>query len=132
MPLISTASYVFAVLAAIVCTFHVALILGAPWGRATLGGRYPGALPPLGRVISAVSILALALFAGIVLEYAGHISVPMLRGHDWPVWTVVGYCILGVIMHIATPSKIERIVWLPFVLAMFVCSWIVAWYGPVM
>jgi len=119
-------------MAGIVCLFHLALILGAPWGAATMGGRYTGALPLFGRVISALSLLVVLAFAIIILEHTGLITVPMLQGLDWPTWTVVGYCVLGVIMHVATPSRIERLLWLPVVLIMFISSWIAGWYGPAM
>lgn len=132
MVYLSIAGYAFAAMAGIVCLFHLALILGAPWGAATMGGRYTGALPLFGRVISALSLLVVLAFAIIILEHTGLITVPMLQGLDWPTWTVVGYCVLGVIMHVATPSRIERLLWLPVVLIMFISSWITGWYGPAM
>lgn len=36
----------------VVIAFHVAMICGAPWGHLTMGGRWPGALPPAARWLS--------------------------------------------------------------------------------
>ena len=49
------ARMVFAVLAVCVAGFHIGVILGAPWGALTMGGRWPGVLPPAARVLSALS-----------------------------------------------------------------------------
>jgi len=127
MELYELSAYVFTALSAIVIVFHVALVAGAPWGAATLGGRYKGKLPTIGRIISTGSIAVLVLFIVAVLHHARLLSVPILDGMDWPVWMVFGYSVLGVIMHLATPSNIERWLWLPVLVLMMLCSGIVAW-----
>ena len=59
------AAWIYAALTAVVCTFHLAVILGAPLGHLTMGGRWEGALPVEGRIGSALSMLLLAAMAKI-------------------------------------------------------------------
>jgi hypothetical protein len=42
------------------------------------------------------------------------------------VWGVVAYCVLGVLANALTPSRWERIIWLPVVSGMLLCSILVA------
>ena len=61
----------FSLCATVVTAFQVALVLGAPWGALTLGGRYPGTLPPSARVIAALSATLLVAFIVIMRMRAG-------------------------------------------------------------
>src|SRR4028118_1763804 len=64
----------------VVALFQLLLALGAPWGRAALGGYNEGTLPPELRVVSLVS-MALFLGAGfVVLGRAGHWGARGVRG----------------------------------------------------
>src|SRR4028119_2110558 len=55
----------------VVAVFQLLLALGAPWGRAALGGSNEGTLPPELRIVSLVS-MAVFLAAGfVVLGRAG-------------------------------------------------------------
>ena len=58
-----------AILSLVVC-FQIALILGAPWGRLTQGGQHEGALPVLGQIGAAVSMVALGAISLCVLSVA--------------------------------------------------------------
>jgi hypothetical protein len=99
---------VFAALSCAVVLFHLAVILGAPWGRLTMGGRWPGVLPGPARVLSGLSA---ALTVGM--------AVVLWRNDPvWAVWVVVGITVLSVIANAATPSQAERLVWLPVAIAM--------------
>jgi hypothetical protein len=121
------AALVFTLLAAGVGAFQLALLCGAPWGELTLGGRWPGRLPAKVRLIPLVSLLLLAGLAAVVLARAG-LALPGLGEQaDWLVWGVVGYCALGCLANAATPSRRERRLWLPVVIAMLICSLVVAW-----
>lgn len=113
------AAWIYAALTAVVCLFHLALILGAPWGHLTMGGRWSGVLPVEGRVTSAVSIVILAGLAAVVLARAG---IVRLRLPNWAIWAVVAYLVVGVGLHVMTPSAAERAVWLPQILVMLACA----------
>lgn len=120
------AAQVFRALAAIVGAFQVALVLGAPWGRLTWGGRYDGALPGSMRGVAAFSLLLMVVFAWVISMRAGNHGPRPQRRARWFAWIVVGYCGLGVIANAITPSPWERVLWLPIVASMLVTSVIVA------
>lgn len=113
----------YVALTGVVCVFHLALILGAPLGHLTMGGRWAGALPLEGRITSAVSIVILTGLAVVVLARAGVVA---LRLPDWAIWAVVAYLAVGVALHVATPSAAERALWLPQIAAMLACAVMVA------
>lgn len=110
---------IFTVLAAVVAAFQLALVVGAPWGAVTQGGRFVGALPPPARVIAALSALLLVVFIGIV---RAHVSRDRAPRFPRAIWVVVAYCALGVLANAATPSANERVLWLPVVILMFFTS----------
>lgn len=102
----------FAVLAAVVVAFHLAMILGAPWGALTMGGRWPGVLPARARVLSAASaVLTLGMAAVLWRE-----------GPGWALWGVVGLMLVSVVANAATRAEGERRLWLPVSLAMFLAA----------
>jgi hypothetical protein len=118
------AAWLFVALTAFTVAFQVALLCGAPWGHLTLGGKYTGALPPRARVAPAVSIVLLSAFALIVLSRAG-----IVLAHEWArvaVWLPVAYLVLGAVLNTITPSKAERRLWLPVILALLACALVVA------
>lgn len=116
----------FAVLAAFVIAFQLALAFGAPWGELTLGGKYPGRLPPAMRLVPILSGGLLCGFAVLVLARAG-LAFSGLSASSRPlVWIVVAYCTVGVAANFFTPSRRERALWLPVVLLMLISSAIVA------
>ena len=121
-----TAALLFALTCAGVGAFQVALTLGAPWGEFTLGGRWRGRLPPRIRLIPLVSTLLLGIFSAVILARAG-IGHPNVQDHSRLLaWVVVGYFALGCIANAITPSKRERVLWLPVVFFMLVMSITVA------
>lgn len=116
----------FAILAAAVTVFQTALVIGAPLGEFTLGGKYRGSLPPAIRLMPALSAVLLCGFAVVVVARAG-IAFPELSGSSRVLtWLVVAYCAVGVVANFFTPSKRERAIWLPVVLLMLITSLIVA------
>ena len=106
------ARMVFAVLAVCVAGFHLGVILGAPWGALTMGGRWPGVLPPAARVLSALS-------GGLVLGMAAVVWRGRPRAAMWAVAALAG---LAVLANAATPSPAERALWLPVTLVMLAAA----------
>ena len=113
------AALIFAGACALTILFQIALILGAPWGHLTMGGKWPGVLPPQGRLAAAVSALLLAAMAATLLASAGFTR---WRPPVWAPYPVAGFMGLSVLMHLATPSAAERALWLPIVLVMAACA----------
>jgi hypothetical protein len=110
---IRLAAWVFAALSAVVMLFHTAAILGAPVGHLTMGGRWPGVLPPAARLLSVLSLGVIGLTAMVVLARAGVIRRTL---PSWNMRAVLAYLALAILMHIATPSAAERKLWLPVIL----------------
>ena len=117
------AAWIYAALTAVVCTFHIGVILGAPVGHLTMGGRWDGVVPLEGRVASGLAFMLLAAMAFVVLARAQGVRARFPR---WAIWGVVGLLGVGVIEHILTPSAAERALWLPQILVMLACAIVVA------
>lgn len=108
------AAWVFAALSAGVVVFHLAVILGAPLGRLTQGGRHSGVLPLINRIMAGVSALLTLAVALAVLAAAG-------QGPNWPRWTGwfgVVFGGLALVANLATPSRAERQIWAPVAVAL--------------
>lgn len=128
--MIQVAAVLFGVLAVAVAAFQVALVLGAPWGELTLGGRWRGALPVRVRVLPLVSALLLLLFAAVIAARAGIGFAGIAPRAAAGAWLVVGFSALATLANALTPSRRERALWLPVVSTMLVLSAIVAVAGP--
>ena len=120
------AAPVFIVLTAIVVVFQLALAFGAPWGRLSWGGRFPGTLPTSMRALALFSVVLLLGFAVVVAVRAGLLAASWAPQSRMLIWIVVAYCSIGVLANAATPSPWERRIWLPVVLAMLASSLVVA------
>ena len=118
-----SAAWIYALLTAVVVLFHLSMAAGAPWGHLTMGGRWPGVLPPVMRGVAVVNAALLASLAVVVLARAG---VLRLRVAAWAVWAIVAWLTLAVLVHIATPSATERALWLPQIVVMLASAIVVA------
>ncbi|MBV7328584.1 hypothetical protein KFU94_10045 [Chloroflexi bacterium TSY] len=92
-------AYIFVFFTAIVVLFQFALAAGMPWGHLAMGGRYPGRFPPKMRIAAAARGL---------------------------IWVAVAFSAISTILNIITPSKWERILWVPVTVVMLISSVIVA------
>ena len=109
----------------VVAGFQLLLTLGAPWGRATLGGYVDGTLPPELRVVSSVSMAIFAGGAFIVLGRAGHWGDRFSRAYRGT-WALVVILALGLLANLASSSPWERFGWAPFTLLLAVATFVVA------
>lgn len=110
---------IFALLAAYVFVFQCIVAAGAPWGHLTMGGRWPGKLPPAIRPLSVVQgLLALAM-AAAVLDRAGLVA---LGWPDWTYYASLALCALTVLGNAATPSAPERRLGLPVAILMLLTA----------
>jgi hypothetical protein len=117
------AAWVYAALTAVLCLFHLGVAAGMPWGHLTMGGQWPGVLPPVGRAVAVANAGLLGVLAALILARAGVLALPAPR---WAIWGIVGFFGLSVVVHIITPSAAERALWLPVVSVMLVCAVVVA------
>jgi hypothetical protein len=99
----------------VVAGFQAALACGAPWGAAAYGGSNPGVLPDtlrLGSAGLAAVYLVLAAAAGTRL------TGPTLRRRL--MYGTAGLMTLGFVMNLASPSLVERMIWVPVTVGLVV------------
>ena len=108
----------FILIAAGTMLFHIALILGAPWGHLTQGRTKKGPLPRSGRYSAVISVIVLGLMAAAILSAVG-------RWPGWPAWTgwlTVAMSGLTMLLNGISPSEAEKRLWLPVTVLMFVLA----------
>lgn len=115
----------FSLLIGIVILFQGSLALGAPWGSASMGGRYPGKYPPKMRIVAIINMFILSALVLIVLTRAELVLSQLHNFSRYAIWAVVLFTAVGTIMNTITPSRIERI-WAPITAFAFISSLIVA------
>ena len=93
--------------------FELALALGAPLGRAAMGGTHTY-LPAGLRIVSGIATLLWPLAALVVLRRGGY-RVPLIsaRVSRTGTWVLVGLLSLGVLMNLASSSDWERFLQAP-------------------
>ncbi len=114
------AAWTAAALLCMVATFHAALVVGAPWGEYTQGGRASGTLATSARVVAAVSSVMTVLMSGAILARVGHGVLTHLpsRARTTLAWFTLLYAVLAVILNLMTRSPAERTVWAPVSIAL--------------
>jgi len=122
----NTTEILFTSLICIVILFQAGLSLGAPWGKLSMGGKYPGKYPHKMRIIALINILVLLLIEAIMLIRSNLIISDLFNLSRIAIWFVVVFFILGTVMNTITHSKWERIIWLPVNILLFVCSLLIA------
>jgi hypothetical protein len=116
----------------VIAAFEAALALGAPLGRAAMGGFYEGQLPMGLRIVAGVAVGVWLLAVLIVLGRAGFKVVPLPAAFlRWGTWGLVGLLFVGALMNIAASSPWERFVGVPVALILGVLCLIVARSEPV-
>jgi hypothetical protein len=110
--------------------FELALALGAPLGRAAMGGTHTY-LPAGLRIVSAVAALVWPLAALVVFRRGGY-RVPLIstRGARAGTWVLVGLLSLGVLMNLASSSGWERFLQAPITAVMLALCVLVARSRP--
>lgn len=106
--------------------FQLALALGAPWGRFAWGGQHERELPARLRVGSALTILAYAVFAVVLLDRADVVDLLPDNVSQIAAWVLFGYFTLGTVMNAISRSRQERLVMTPATLVLAVCTLLVA------
>ena len=109
-----TAAIIYCLIVLAVIAFQVFLILGAPWGKITQGGRWPDVLPVQGKFIAFVSIFILIFMAMVSLSAAGLVfELPV-----WTIWAAIGIQSVSMVLNWITPSIPERRLWGPITTVM--------------
>lgn len=114
-----TAARIFAGLTAVVSAFQLALAFGAPWGDLAMGGAVEGPLPPAMRIAALVQMALLIAIAAVMLSRAG-VILPGWRSLSRPLaWATMLILAISAVLNLVTPSSLERLIWAPVAIAMF-------------
>lgn len=116
---------IYTFFALIVVAFQLALAAGAPWGKVSMGGKFPGVYPRQMRVAAIVMALFILLLTTIVGIRAAWFASNLFDLSRIAIWLVVAINGLGLLMNLITPSKWERIIWAPVCLVLLYCSVVV-------
>jgi len=115
MSLPETAAAAFAILAAFPILGQMALVIGAPWGSITLGGRWPGVLPPRLRLAALAQAAILTALALIALDHGGYLDIGL---PPYAIWVTAAVTCISAVLNNITPSRIERRLWGPVTILM--------------
>jgi hypothetical protein len=107
-------AFAYAGLAALPMLMHLAVAAGAPLGPLTVGGRFPGRLPPAWRVLALVQAALLGTIAWAVLARAGIGAAPLAPLF----WPAMALTLLSLAANAASPSRPERLLWTPLLFLM--------------
>lgn len=116
---ISRAAKLSAVLFMLLGAFQAALVAGVPWGAASWGGQQRGTLPTSLRIASGASLAVALLLAALV---SGRLRVPFRRTLVLGALQVL--FVVSVLMNAASPSSIERRIWVPYGLIQLAVIWV--------
>ena len=107
--------------------FELAVVLGAPLGDFTAGGKYPGRLPAKARAFRFFYIGGWSLLLGHYLAQTG-VLTPLLDSSLNQVvnWILASAIALGIYANSRSLAKKERALWMPLSLVMLVCALLVA------
>jgi hypothetical protein len=108
-----------------IAAFQVALAVGVPWGAAAWGGSHPGVLPAEQRVSSAIAVPVYAALAGVAFGYVGTPIARrrVLRGASIAIGA-------GALLNLASPSLVERAIWVPVSVVASAALWRAAPESP--
>ena len=109
-----TAAVVSLGLLTALAVFQGLLVAGLPLGRFAWGGQNE-VLPANLRVGSAVSIALYGVFAVLILQAAGTLSLLPDGVAGVAIWVLAGYFVLGIAMNAISRSRSERLVMTPVV-----------------
>ena len=120
----SILAWAYAALAALPFALQIALALGAPWARYSLGGRFDGALPGTWRPLALVQAGVLVLMALAVLTRGGALD---LGWPSWTFWLTLALTGLTTLANAASRSPQERALWTPVAALMLALALVIAW-----
>lgn len=124
------AAWMFAFFCSIAVLFQLALAAGAPWGGVAMAGKYPGRWPAPMRVVAVVQATLLLAMMACVMVRAGLVWPQWLEMSGVLIWVVCAISTASCVMNLATPVRLERLLWAPVGAALSVSSLVVALGTP--
>lgn len=125
-PITRMAAYAYLALTVLVVAFQTALLFGAPWGAYTMGGGNPGRLPAPARAAVAVQAALLVFFGCVVVARAGIALTGFAGPSQWLAWLAVVVLSLSLIGNLLSPSRGERLIWVPVLTVMLISIVLIA------
>ena len=124
--MLTIAAIAACVLLGALTVFQLALIAGAPLGHLAWGGQHR-VLPARLRIGSVVSVVLYALFALVILDRAGIVSVIPWDGVvQVAAWVLFAYFALGIVVNLASRSVPERAIMVPASALLAIATFFVA------
>ncbi|MBE6052314.1 MAG: hypothetical protein E7212_00145 [Clostridium sartagoforme] len=115
-----------AILFGIVIILSILLILGAPLGELTMGGKYK-VYPKKLRIVLIIQLILQIFFVIIILQSGGLISLWFSSKVTKIICIIIAlYLSLNVILNLISESKKERYIMGPLSFASAICFWITA------
>ena len=126
--LIPASAIICAILVGAVVVFQLCLALGAPWGVASMGGKFPGKYPSKMRIVALINMVVLC-FVGCSVLIKANMMLPQFKAFsNTAIYFVVGFFAIAVVLNTITSSKIERTIWAPVTTVQLITSVIVAFF----
>ena len=117
---------VYALATGVVVLFQLGVAAGKAWGEYTMGGRFPGRLPPAMRVAAAIQAAFLSVLGAVVLDAAGLVALDWTDDVEWLPFVPVVVAALSLVLNASSRSEPERRTWTPVAIVMLVSSLAVA------
>lgn len=109
------AALLYTLLASLPIAMHIGVAHGAPWGRFTVGGRFEHKLPPVWRGLALGQAALLCLMAVVMLDRGAVVDLGLA---EELFWICVGLTALSTFANAISPSRPERLLWTPVLVAM--------------
>jgi hypothetical protein len=110
----------------VVDLFQIALMMGAPLGRAAWGGQHDGVLPARLRIASGFAALFVYPFTIFLVLGSARLTETLLHGNEEVVlWALCGVFGVGGLANLVSRSTLERF-WAPVSVGIAVCCAIIA------
>lgn len=119
-------AYIFTALMILISIFQLSLVLGAPLGELTMGGKFQGKLPIKMRILAFVQIIILLLFSLIIIARLSIAFEAYYKLSRIGIWFVFAFFIFGTFINLISPSKKEKLVMGPLNIIALLCSFLVA------
>jgi hypothetical protein len=105
--------------------FQAGLAGGSPWGRFAWGGQHH-VLPPLLRGASFLALLVNAMFALVLLQKGGLLTLFPASVADTGAWVAVAFLAVSVPLNAISRSLPERLVMTPLAVVLVACALVIA------
>jgi len=116
----------FSIAAIPILILQIGLILGFPWGKLAMGGKFGSVFSPKLRVSAAIQLVIILISFLVVLIRGGILFHQYFSISKIAIWCVVVLYLISAILNTVTSSKYERLLGVPTTVTMCVSSIFIA------